>query len=95
MKYLVILGVLLGSATSVTIATTSASAQSISNPKCVAGLRKTQQRKGRQAFAMTPGGGHCGWTHASSSTQAKANRAALSYCKSVAKGAPCRVVWPR
>jgi hypothetical protein len=69
-------------------------AASISNPKCVKGLRETQSKNGYQAFAMTSGGAHCGWTIQSSNSQAVANRTALSYCKSRAQGKKCYVVWP-
>ncbi len=69
-------------------------AGSISNPKCVAGLRGAQSRRAYQAFAMTAGGAHCGWTIHSSSTQSKANRAALDGCKRRAQGQKCYVVWP-
>jgi hypothetical protein len=69
-------------------------AASISNPKCERGLREAQSRNGYQAFAMTSGGVHCGWTIQSSSSQAEANRNALRYCNSRAQGKKCHVVWP-
>ncbi len=94
MKYFLALAVVFGSAVGMTFTANSAEAQSISNPKCQAGLLETQSRNGYQAFAMTADGAHCGWTIQSSSSQAEANRAAMNYCKSNAKGAKCQVVWP-
>ena len=72
---------------------TTTEAASISNPKCVKGLREAQSRTGYQAFAMVPGGAHCGWTIQSSSSQAEANRQAMHYCKSRG-GSACYVAWP-
>lgn len=94
MKYFLALAVILASVAGATFTANQASAESISNPKCQAGLRETQSRNGYQAFAMTPGGAHCGWTIQASSSQAEANRAAMDYCKSSARGQKCRVVWP-
>ncbi len=72
----------------------SASAGSISNPKCVAGLRVAQNGRRYQAFAMTAGGDHCGWTIHSNSSQSNANKVAMNSCKSHARGKRCSVVWP-
>ena len=69
-------------------------AASISNPDCRKGLRTAQSGTGHQAFAMTPGGAHCGWTIHGHSTQSKANRAAMDICKRYAAGSRCDVVWP-
>jgi len=71
-----------------------ANADSISNPKCIAGLRMARNGRRHQAFAMTAGGAHCGWTIHSTSTQSKANRVALDGCKRRAQGQKCYVVWP-
>ena len=74
-------------------AAVSANAATISNPKCVKGLREAQSRPAYQAFAMVPGGAHCGWTIQSSNSQSEANRQALHYCKSRG-GNACYVAWP-
>jgi len=94
MKYFLALALILGSSVGMSLTATDAEAASISNPKCRAGLRETQSRNGYQAFAMTSGGVHCGWTIQASKSQSEANRVALHYCKSRANGARCRVVWP-
>ena len=94
MRYVLALAFLLTSSAGMNFSFDQAEAASISNPKCRVGLRKAQSQRGYQAFAMTSGGAHCGWTTQSSSTQALANRAAMNYCKSNARGAKCRVVWP-
>ncbi len=73
----------------------SAKAVSISNPRCVEGLRAARTGRRHQAFAMTVDGAHCGWTTHSTSTQSKANRAALDGCKKRAEGQKCMVVWPK
>ncbi len=82
MKYFLALAFLLGSTAGMTFTADEAEAVSISNPKGRAGLRKTQSRRGNQAFAMTAGGAHCGWTSDHFKSQRKANFAALRDCRS-------------
>lgn len=82
------------SATFITVSSQPAQAASISNPKCVKGLRGAQSRHKYQAFAMIPGGAGCGWTIQSNNSQAEANRTALHYCKSKYSGKGCYVAWP-
>jgi hypothetical protein len=96
MKKLITLTALFALATSVAPFSNVAqsNAASISNPKCVQGLREAQSRSGYQAFAMISGGKHCGWTIQSSSSQAEANRTALHYCNARPHGKKCHVVWP-
>jgi len=85
---------LISTGASTTIAI-SAEADSISNPRCVEGLRVARTGRRHQAFAMTVDGAHCGWTTYSSSSQSKANQFALDSCKKRAESQKCNVIWPK